>query len=56
MQAQNSFRGDILRPSNPMERNMQNISRRYDSFSQFQGNVLKIKSVFLLHLRKKNSS
>ena len=42
MQAQNSFRSDMLRPSNPRERNMQNISRRYDSFLQFQGNLLKI--------------
>ena len=42
MQAQNSFRSDMLKPSNPRERNMQNISRRYDSFLQFQGNLLKI--------------
>ena len=42
MQAQNSFRSDMLRPSNPRERNMQNIPRRYDSFLQFQGNLLKI--------------
>ena len=42
IQTQKSFRSDMLRPSNPRERNMQNIPRRYDSFLQFQGNLLKI--------------
>ena len=53
MQAQNSFRSDMLKPSNPRERNMQNISRRYDSFLQFQGNLLKI-YISILIISSKN--